>query len=182
MKKILILLSILLIVIIGCKDSSDMKVIEVRECPTVTVRFSPKGGVTQSIVESINAAEHSIYVQAFSFTSRPIAEALVKAKLRGLIVEAVLDRENLHNKNSVIKILYENNVVIYIDNKHAIAHNKILVVDKSKVFTGSFNLSKGAEESNAENSITINDIKVADLYIDNWLLHKEHSYPYSPDN
>jgi phosphatidylserine/phosphatidylglycerophosphate/cardiolipin synthase-like enzyme len=182
MKKLLLLLATL-IVIIGCEDTARYtKTIEVRECPTVTVRFSPKGGVTQSIVDGIKASEHDIYVQAFSFTSVPIAEALVDAKRRGKTVEAVLDRENLRNKNSALNYLYTNGITIYIDDRHAIAHNKVLVVDKTFVFTGSFNLSKGAEEHNAENSITIHDVKVAELYFENWTLHKNHSYLYSPDN
>lgn len=180
MKKLLLIL-LLLLLVSSCEDSKN-KSLQVRECPTVTVRFSPNGGVTQSIVEGIKNAEHNVYVQAFSFTSIPIAEALVEVKGRGVNVEAVLDRENLHNKNSVLKYLYANGITLYIDDKHAIAHNKVLVVDNTFVFTGSFNLSKGAEKHNAENSITIHDVKVAELYTENWTLHKDHSYLYSPDN
>ena len=40
------------------------------------VCFSPNGGCTESIVKEINAAKSEILVQAYSFTSAPIAKAL----------------------------------------------------------------------------------------------------------
>ena len=43
--------------------------------------FSPKGGCTNAIVRQINAAKTSILVQAYSFTSTPIAKALVEAHM-----------------------------------------------------------------------------------------------------
>ena len=36
----------------------------------------------------------------------------------------------------------------YIDAEHAIAHNKIIIIDRSVVITGSFNFTKAAEEKN----------------------------------
>jgi hypothetical protein len=47
------------------------------------VYFSPKGGCTEAIVKNLDQAERYVLVQAYSFTSKPIAEALVNAhKLR----------------------------------------------------------------------------------------------------
>lgn len=174
---------ILLLTLFNCTDTANdqTKHISSSECPSLTVRFSPKGGVTQSIVESIEAAEHEVIVHAFAFTSVPIAESLIKIKKQGKYVAAVLDRENLHNKNSVIKLLESRGIEIFIDDKHAIAHNKVIIIDKIKVFTGSFNFSKSAEEHNAENSISIVDAKIAAIYFENWSLHKSHSYLFSPD-
>jgi phosphatidylserine/phosphatidylglycerophosphate/cardiolipin synthase-like enzyme len=40
---------------------------------------SPGGGCTENIVEQINAAKSEILVQAYSFTSAPIAKSLVSA-------------------------------------------------------------------------------------------------------
>lgn len=37
----------------------------------------------------------------------------------------------------------------YIDAKHAIAHNKIMITDGATVLTGSFNFTKAAQEKNA---------------------------------
>lgn len=37
-----------------------------------------------------------------------------------------------------------------LDSAHAIAHNKVMVIDGETVITGSFNFTKAAEESNAK--------------------------------
>jgi hypothetical protein len=43
----------------------------------------PHGGCTDVIVRELRAAKHAVRVLAYRFTSRPIAQALVDAKLRG---------------------------------------------------------------------------------------------------
>jgi phosphatidylserine/phosphatidylglycerophosphate/cardiolipin synthase-like enzyme len=63
----------------------------------------------------------------------------------------------------------------YIDDKHAIAHNKIMIVDRTTVITGSFNFTKAAEEKNAENLLIITSADMAKLYLENWMEYKEHS-------
>ncbi len=37
-----------------------------------------------------------------------------------------------------------------IDGKHTIARNKIIIIDRQKLITGSFTFTKAAEEKNAE--------------------------------
>ena len=44
------------------------------------VFFSPDGGATAAIVREIDAAKSEVLVQAYSFTSVPIAQALLNAK------------------------------------------------------------------------------------------------------
>jgi phosphatidylserine/phosphatidylglycerophosphate/cardiolipin synthase-like enzyme len=66
----------------------------------------------------------------------------------------------------------------FIDDKHSIAHNKIMIIDKEIVITGSFNFTKAAEEKNAENLLVIKSKKLAKVYMDNWYKHKEHSEKY----
>jgi phosphatidylserine/phosphatidylglycerophosphate/cardiolipin synthase-like enzyme len=56
------------------------------------VYFSPRGGCTEAIINQINQAKIEILVQAFSFTSVPIAKALINAHKRGVKVQAILDK------------------------------------------------------------------------------------------
>ena len=62
-----------------------------------------------------------------------------------------------------------------IDAEHAIAHNKIMIIDKETVITGSFNFTKAAEGKNAENLLILKSKELAKQYIDNWNKHKGHS-------
>lgn len=70
-------------------------------------------------------------------------------------------------------------IPVKIDAAHAIAHNKVMVVDGETVITGSFNFTKAAEEKNAENLLVIRDRKLAELYPRNWQEHERHSDAYS---
>ncbi len=174
MKKLILVLGILLA---GCSNDPKPATSE-KECPVIDVKFSPNGGAEDAIVAAINGAQTSIYVQAYSFTATNIAAALVKAKERGVDVVVIADKETTGNPNSVIKFLHQNDIEIHIDKKHAIAHSKVMIIDRRVVITGSYNFSKGANLSNSENSLTITDAKLADIYYQNWLLHKEHSSLY----
>jgi phosphatidylserine/phosphatidylglycerophosphate/cardiolipin synthase-like enzyme len=142
------------------------------------VCFSPKGACTEKIVDQIDAAKTEIFVQAYSFTSAPIAKALVDAYKRGVKVEVMLDKSQRKEKYTSATFLANAGIPTFIDDKHAIAHNKIIVIDGEIIITGSFNFTKAAEEKNAENLLIIRNKELAKIYIDNWYEHKEHSERY----
>ncbi len=59
---------------------------------TIQAYFSPNGGCTEAVVEALGQAKSTVKVQAYSFTSVPIATALVDAHKRGVQVEVLLDK------------------------------------------------------------------------------------------
>ena len=61
------------------------------------------------------------------------------------------------------------------DERHAIAHNKVMVFDQKRVATGSFNFTRAAEQSNAENLIILEGEELARVYLENWRVHEGHS-------
>lgn len=71
---------------------------------TVDVYFSPDGGTTNAIISVLNNAKSEILVQAYSFTSAPIAKAIIDARKRGIRIEVVLEKsqktENIHQQIS----------------------------------------------------------------------------------
>ena len=131
-----------------------------------------------AIVREISKAKTEILVQAYSFTSRDIAKALVDAKKRGVHVDIILDKSNRSAKYSAGDFTAHMGITTYIDAEHAIAHNKIMVIDRETVITGSFNFTKAAEESNAENLLILKSKELAKAYIDNWNKHRQHSEEY----
>jgi phosphatidylserine/phosphatidylglycerophosphate/cardiolipin synthase-like enzyme len=90
-------------------------------------------------------------LQAHSFTSAPIAKALVEAHKRGVRVEALLDQSNRTDKHSAADFLANQGIPTKIDAQHAIAHNKVIIIDGMLVIGGSFNYTKAAQEKHAEN-------------------------------
>jgi len=145
----------------------------------VAVYFSPNGGATDAVVREVNAAQQHILVQAYSFTSAPIAKALVEAHKRGVKVLAVLDTSNETGKYSAATFLNNAGIQPLIDDQHAIAHSKVMVIDSATIITGSFNFTKAAEEKNAENMLVIKDApELVKEYEANIRLHADHSHPY----
>ncbi len=148
---------------------------------TVKVCYSPKyDGVscTAQIVGEINGAKEIILVQAYSFTSQEIVDALISAHKRGVDVRIILDKSNLRGKGNKLQNVVDAGIPTYIDSKHAIAHNKVMIIDYSAIITGSFNFTKNAEVANAENSVVIHGKDLASLYTSNWKEHLSHSEAY----
>jgi len=145
---------------------------------TIGVYFSPLGGCTDAVVRELQGAKESVLVQAYSFTSVPIAKALLEAHERGVKVQVILDRSQRTEKYSSATFLKNSGIPTFIDAAHAIAHNKVMVIDGQIILTGSFNFTKAAEESNADNLLVIRDAELAGTYTTNWDAHLRHSQRY----
>lgn len=137
---------------------------------SVEVAFSPGGGATELVLKAIGAAKQSIRVAAYSFTSRPIAKALVDACKAGIDVQIVVDHGQIEkDSHSEVAYLAAQNIPIRVDIVHALQHDKYMVIDGKSVETGSFNYTASAEQHNAENVIVLWDApKLAAAYTDNW--------------
>jgi len=152
-----------------------------QEKPTtcnLEVYFSPHGGATEATIRELNKAKSTVLVQAYSFTSAPIAKALLNAHKRRVKVEVILDKSKRTQNYSSATFLYNQGIPVKIDAQHALPHNKIMIIDGEPVVTGSFNFTKAAEENNAENLLIIHDNKLAERYTKNWQEHDRHSEVY----
>jgi hypothetical protein len=150
----------------------------VTDTARVEVYFSPKGGCTETVVREIGRARKSVLVQAYSFTSPAIAKALVEAKRRGLEVVILLDKSQRTERYSAADFVAHAGIPTFIDTRHAIAHNKVMVVDGATVLTGSFNFTTAAEEHNAENLLVLREAELAQKFRENWMVHRKHSERY----
>jgi phosphatidylserine/phosphatidylglycerophosphate/cardiolipin synthase-like enzyme len=145
---------------------------------STAVYFSPKGGCVEAILKEINAARTEILVLAYSFTAEPLANGLISAKKRGVHVEVILDKSNEVERYSDLHIFMHNSLPPLIDAHHAIAHNKVMVIDKKTIITGSFNFTNQAEHENGENLLIIKgNPDLVQAYRQNYLAHKAHSKP-----
>ncbi len=145
----------------------------------VYVYFSPRANATEAVVDQLNQAKSTLHIQAYQFTSAPIAEAVVGAHKRGVKIEVVLDPSQESERYHVAQFLFNAGIPVYIDHKHAIAHNKIMLIDGQAIITGSFNFTKAAEQSNAENLLVL--IGKPDLYAayeKNFQAHLRHADRY----
>jgi phosphatidylserine/phosphatidylglycerophosphate/cardiolipin synthase-like enzyme len=152
---------------------------------TVQVAFTPWDNAEAMIADGIRRAKHQILVQAFSFTSRTLANALMAAKRRGVDVQVMADREQTFSGEfSRIPDLVQAGIPVVLDVRYQSAHNKVMVIDAgtadAAVVTGSYNWTYAAQNKNAENVLILRDNPdVANAYAANWRRHFADALPYA---
>ena len=62
---------------------------------SVKVCFTPGEPCTDKIVDEISNAKSEILLQAYSFTSDPISNALIRAHKKGIIIKCIFDKNNI---------------------------------------------------------------------------------------
>jgi phosphatidylserine/phosphatidylglycerophosphate/cardiolipin synthase-like enzyme len=145
----------------------------------IAVYFSPGDGCTDAIVAEISAAKTALDVQAYAFTSPQIASAVKRAFDRGVKVRVLLDKSQRTDRYSSATYFFNNNVPVWIDDRHAIAHNKVILIDGETIITGSFNFTQAAERNNAENLLIIHgETNLFAAYAENFAQHLAHSTKY----
>lgn len=124
-----LLVGLIFLLGLSCTSPSRPVIVGSPETPTIGVFFSPGGGATEVVVRELSNAKQEILVQVYSFTSARIAKALLAAYERGVKVIVVLDRSQRTARYSSATFLGNAGIPTYIDEKHAIAHNKIMIID-----------------------------------------------------
>lgn len=138
------------------------------------VYFTPPANAAAAIIQAIDASQTEVLVQAYGFTHNAIAQALVGAHARGVVVRVLLDQKSQTSNRYVIDVLTQAQIELRQDGKHAIAHNKVMVIDQHIVITGSFNFTNSAATRNAENFLVLKSADLADKYRAQWQSHWAH--------
>ena len=135
----------------------------------LTTCFTPGQDCTAFVVHQIDGAKSELLVQGYTLTSAPIIQAIGRAKDRGVNVKVILDRVNEQKRYTGATYLLNHGINPLIDDRVAIAHNKVVVIDGQHVVTGSFNFTRAAQGKNAENVLLISDDPtLAATYAANW--------------
>lgn len=149
---------------------------------TVQLLFTPEDDATGAILQALEQARKQVLVQAFSFTSRDIARALVSARQRGVDVQLIADAEQMQRmERSQVAAVAAGGVAVFVDSAHDSAHNKVMIIDagsaSSIVITGSFNFTHAAQFRNAENLLIFRgNRELASAYLKNWQQHRDHAH------
>ena len=151
-------------------------------CTQVSMDVCFRPGETScetAIVTAIDGARHTLLVQAYGFTDPQIIHAIGEAEKRGVTVRFILDKENRQPRYTGASYLRNAGVPVRIDDKVAIAHNKVMVIDGETVIGGSYNYTRSAEDKNAENVTFTISACVAKLYTGNFERRWKASDPVS---
>lgn len=123
----------------------------------VITGFSPGGTAQQVVIQAIASAQVSLDVAAYSFTSKPVATALLAAQARGVRVRVVADRK-ANSKYTAVTYLANQGMPVRLNDRYAAMHHKFMIIDGRSVQAGSFNYSASAHTGNAENVLWLQDM------------------------
>lgn len=146
--------------------------------PSSQTCFSPDGGCIDVLVKEISKARLEIFVMAYSFRSLAVAQALITAHQRGVKVEVILDKSERQEGYTPAVMIANAGIPVYLDGTHAAMNNRVLIIDKKILATGSFSLTSASEDMNAENLLIVHSVELSNRYRENWLKHKTHSEKY----
>lgn len=167
--------------VIWTREHVQTEAVETRS-PSVTTCFTPAQACADLIVGILDHAQSEIRLHAYGFTSSPILSALVSAKQRGVDVVVILDKSDDRISSgpsgSAAGFVARAGIPVFIDYRPAIAHNKVIVVDKHTVVTGSYNFTAAAEHRNTENVTMIDSSEVASRFLSNWESRRAVSRPF----
>ena len=131
----------------------------------VEIYFSPDDDFRTRLISAIDHATSSIELMVFAFTDRSIADALIRAYKRGVVIQCVLDESfTTHDTHAQYDYLRGAGIDVTLDHNPYKLHNKVLLIDQNIVITGSYNLTNSANIINDENSLLIHSASLYDTY------------------
>ncbi len=146
------------------EDANPSPAVQVGQVP-MEVYFSPRRGIGDRVVEYLNGAQQEIAFMAFSYTSDPIADAMINMQRAGVPVRGVMESQNADGTGSEFARLERGGVDILRDGSCYIMHHKVIIIDRQIVITGSYNFTASADRDNDENLVVVRDAALAEQYM-----------------
>ncbi|MBU90049.1 hypothetical protein CMO94_00790 [Candidatus Woesearchaeota archaeon] len=113
------------------------------------------------ILNLVRNAEKSVKVAIFSFTHEGLGDELVKADIKGLDVNVLVERKQRNVQKSQYTRLKDFGVNILVDGNKYNMHHKFIIIDSKIIITGSPNFSFSGYNRNDENFLIIYDESLA---------------------
>ena len=108
--------------------------------------------IKQRIISEINNSKQCVYLAMAWFTDRDIANAIIGAKSRNVLVDIILS-SNAQNE-TVKQMFIEVNISVHsfdTGDERGLMHHKFCLIDNKISINGSFNYSYNASNNNVEN-------------------------------
>lgn len=115
------------------------------------IYFSPNGGAADYIIKFIDKTHKTLDIAVYSFTHDKIAEAVIRAKNRGVEIRILTDALQAKGSGSDDELMEIAGVSIRRDTQSGLMHHKFAISDSKAIGLGSFNWSVNADTRNMEN-------------------------------
>ena len=132
------------------------------------------------IINFIDGAEKRLYIAVQELDNQKIAEAIIRAKKRKILVKIVIEQDYLRSKKikqdpfdsggnnefnrSIHNAMLRSNIDVKCDYNTSIFHQKFITRDSTSILTGSTNFTVTGVESNLNHIIIIHNEKITKIY------------------
>ncbi len=168
-----------------CTISTSANAFQVPAAGSIEVAFSPNEGSEDLVIKAIDSAQKEILGLAYSFTSAPVTQAVLRAKKRGVRVTWVVDaKSNTQEDKSgkaqaALSALVNAGCEVRLISVYPIHHDKSIIIDEQTVELGSFNFSQAAAKRNSENVlVNWNNPALAKVYLQHFDRNYRESTPF----
>ncbi len=143
----------------GWDSPADAQVMPaVIDSRSLGVYFSPEDHVQQQILDMIGIAQSSIEFLGYSFTSDPIADALIEKSGQGVKVRGIMDAVSAaSNIGTEYDTFRQAGLDVRLASTIGAMHHKVFIIDGQMVMLGSYNFTRSAEEDNDENLLVLHN-------------------------
>jgi len=118
--------------------------------------------VVDSLIAAIDSARQTVDVAVYDLDLMPVADALLRARDRGVRVRVVTETDNADTK--AIARLRAGGIPVVTDEREGYMHNKFMVIDGERVWTGSMNFTDNDAYQNNNNAALIRSPDLARNY------------------
>lgn len=124
---------------------------------TLELRFLPDDTTAIArIKDLIHSAKKTIRVAMFTFTREDLADTLIQASKRGVLVEVVSDRcQSLKVNKKIIDLLQKNDIPVALKDTGGLMHHKFMWIDDEILEHGSANWTLAAFKKNDDYIVII---------------------------
>ncbi len=128
-----------------------------------------RGSIAEKLVHHIDNAKKTIHIASFETDLNDVANALIRAKQRGVEVRWITDDESgiqadTKPGHGQFKMLKAAGIPIIDDGRGALMHDKFWLFDSQTVWTGSTNVTVSGIFEQNNNTIVIQSPQLAAIY------------------
>jgi cardiolipin hydrolase len=128
--------------------------------------FSPEGNIKESILREMESATSTFDLAIHEITSLDMAQALVKAKQRGVKVRVIADSKQANMRSSKITYLIQQGIPVKVlgGKEKGVMNHRFAILDGERVLVGSFDWSEASLKWNYENVLVLHEGETVAAY------------------
>ena len=128
--------------------------------------FSSEGSIKECVLKEVESTTSTLELAIHDITSPDMADALLKAKQRGVKVRVIADSKQAKMKSSQITHLIHQGIMVKTlkGKEGGVMNHRFAILDGKKVMTGSYDWTEASEKWNYENIVILTDGETVTLY------------------